>query len=142
MSPSKSSSMRLISLICATGVAGHGLAQAQERAGARALDEIVVTARKREETVQDAPLSIQAFSGDQVEIRGIQNMADLTKFTPGVNLNTGTYRGSSSFSIRGMNQVSAVGDNRRDLVTVFLDGVPLVGSPTTYGVEASSAWRL
>ncbi|MCC5870441.1 MAG: TonB-dependent receptor [Gammaproteobacteria bacterium] len=135
MSASRTTSMRLISLICASGVAGHGLAQAQERAGARTLDEIVVTARKREETVQDAPLSIQAFTGEQVEIRGIQNMADLTKYTPGLNVNIGTSRTSSSFSIRGMNQVSPVGDNRRDLVTVFLDGVPLVGSPTTYGVE-------
>ncbi len=135
MSLSKSNSMRLVSLICATGVAGHGLAQAQERTGARMLDEIVVTARKREETVQDAPLSILAFSGDQVEVRGVQNMADLTKFTPGINLNSNTYRGSSSFSVRGMNQVGPQGDNRRDLVTVFLDGVPLVGSPTTYGVE-------
>jgi iron complex outermembrane receptor protein len=133
---SKVGSSFVLTLACTTVMAGMaGNAQAQERAGARALDEIVVTARKREETVQDAPLSIQAFSGDQIEIRGIQNMTDLTKFTPGVNLNTGTYRGSSSFSIRGMNQVSAVGDNRRDLVTVFLDGVPLVGSPTTYGVE-------
>ncbi len=99
------------------------------------LQEIVVTARKRSETVQEAPLSIQAFSGEQVEQRGVQNFADLAKFSSGLSFNTSTYRGSSSFSIRGMNQVSANADNRRDLVTVFLDGVPLVGSPSTYGVE-------
>jgi len=99
------------------------------------IEEIVVTARKRVETIQEAPLSIQAFSADQLEQRGINNFTDLAKFSSGLNFNGGTYRGSSSISIRGMNQVSAVGDNRRDLVTVFLDGVPLVGSPSNYGVE-------
>ena len=131
------SGVRMIALICATGVTGHNLAQAQSPSGTRApfLEEIVVTARKREESLQDAPLSIQAFSAQQIEVRGIQNLSELAKFTPGLNLNLGTTRYSSTFSIRGMNQVSAVGDNRRDLVTVFLDGVPLVGSPMAYGVE-------
>jgi iron complex outermembrane recepter protein len=108
---------------------------AQETARASDLEEIVVTARKRSETVQEAPLSIQAFSTEQIEQRGITNFADLTKFSSGLNFNSGTNRGSSSITIRGMNQVGAVADNRRDLVTVFLDGVPLVGAPSTYGVE-------
>jgi iron complex outermembrane recepter protein len=108
---------------------------AQESARASDLEEIVVTARKRSETVQEAPLSIQAFSTEQIEQRGINSFADLAKFSSGLNFNSGTYRGSSSISIRGMNQISGVGDNRRDLVTVFLDGVPLVGSPSNYGVE-------
>ncbi len=99
------------------------------------LEEIVVTARKRAETIQEAPLSIQAFTAGQIEQRGINNFADLAKFSSGLNFNSGTNRGSSSITIRGMNQVGAVGDNRRDLVTVFLDGVPLVGAPSTYGVE-------
>lgn len=137
MKPFKVSGRCMIALICATGVTGHNLAQAQSPSGARAsaLEEIVVTARKREESLQDAPLSIQAFSAAQIEVRGIQNLSELAKFTPGLNLNLGTTRYSSTFSIRGMNQVSAVGDNRRDLVTVFLDGAPLVGSPMAYGVE-------
>jgi iron complex outermembrane recepter protein len=108
---------------------------AQEVARSTDLEEIVVTARKRSETVQEAPLSIQAFSTEQIEQRGITNFADLTKFSSGLNFNSGTNRGSSSITIRGMNQVGAVADNRRDLVTVFLDGVPLVGAPSTYGVE-------
>jgi iron complex outermembrane receptor protein len=127
--------MRLSTVVvgCTAIVATDGVAVAQERSGA--LEDIVVTARKRTETVQDAPLSIQAFTGEQIEARGIQNFADLTKFSSGLSFFSGTYRGSSSIQIRGMNQTSAVGDNRRDLVTVFLDGVPLVGAPSAYGVE-------
>jgi iron complex outermembrane receptor protein len=116
-------------------LSGTATVAAQEPGGVAALAEVVVTARKREETIQEAPLSVQAFTGEQIEERGINNFLDLTKFSAGLNFNGGTYRGSSSISIRGMNQVSAVADNRRDLVTVFLDGVPLVGSPANYGVE-------
>lgn len=137
MTQSKVSRVPMITLICATGLTGHGMAQAQAPSGARAsaLEEIIVTARKREETVQNAPLSIQAFSAQQIEDRGIQDLSGLVKFTPGMNLNLGTTRYSSSFSVRGMTQVSGPGDNRRDLVTVFMDGIPLVGAPSAYGLE-------
>ena len=124
-----------VAFACAGGMLADGVALAQEPRAALELEEITVTARKRSETVQEAPLSIQAYSGQQIEQRGIEDFADLAKFSSGLNFNTSTYRGSSSISIRGMNQVSANADNRRDLVTVFLDGVPLVGSPLTYGIE-------
>ena len=99
------------------------------------LQEVTITARKRVETVQDAPLAIQAFTTAQLEDRGVQSVADLAKFTPGLTFNGGTSRAASDFSIRGMTQVSAVGDNRRDLVTVFVDGVPYIGNPSGIGSE-------
>ena len=116
---------------------GPGVAQAQgqESADAIALQEIVVTARKREESIQEAPLTIQAFSEEQIEQRGAETLADLTKFAPGLTFNSGSSRAASDFSIRGMTQISPVGDNRKDLVTVFIDGVPYVGNPSTIGTE-------
>ena len=39
------------------------------------------------------------------------------------------------FSIRGMTQISPVGDNRKDLVTTFVDGVPYIGNPSAIGSE-------
>ena len=63
----------------ALAVGSTGLS-AQSGAGASALEEIVVTARKRNESIQDAPLTILAFSDEQIEQRGIQNLADLSKF--------------------------------------------------------------
>lgn len=121
-----------VAVALATGSAGLS---AQSGSGASALEEIVVTARKRNESIQDAPLTILAFNETQIEERGIQNLADLSKFSPGLTFNGGTTRSASSFSVRGMTQISAVGDNRRDLVTVFVDGIPLVGSPATFGSE-------
>ncbi|WP_187276564.1 TonB-dependent receptor [Parahaliea maris] len=126
-------------LLLVAAVAAINTAYAQEPAAnseaATGIEEIVVTARKRDESIQDTPLSIQAFSDTALEERGIDNMSDLTKFTPGVNFNGGTSRANSDFSIRGMTQVSATGDNRRDLVTVFIDNVPYVGSPAGIGTE-------
>lgn len=124
-----------VALACTGVLVVDTVALAQDRPGVLELEEITVTARKRSETVQEAPLSIQAFSTAQIEQRGIDDFADLVKFSSGLNFNTGTYRGSSTISIRGMNPGTPNADNRRDLVTVFLDGVPLVGSPLTYGIE-------
>jgi iron complex outermembrane recepter protein len=72
------------------------------------LEEIVVTARKREESIQDAPLTIQAFNTAQLEERGVESIADLAKFTPGLTFNGGTSRAASDFSIRGMTQFRPV----------------------------------
>jgi iron complex outermembrane receptor protein len=49
----------------------------------RLLEEIIVTAQKREEDIRDVPISIQAFSGGMLEARGIESNIDLPKITPG-----------------------------------------------------------
>ena len=116
-------------------VTGAGGVSAQNSVEVVGLEEIVVTARKREESIQDAPLTIQAFTEEQIEERGAQNLNDLAKFVPGLTLNGGSSRSSGDFSIRGMTQLGPNGDNRRDLVTTFVDGVPYVGNPQGIGTE-------
>ena len=59
----------------------------------------------------------------------------LAKFAPGLTFNQGSSRAASDFSIRGMTQISPVGDNRKDLVTVFIDNVPYIGNPSAIGSE-------
>ncbi len=120
-------------LACIALIAPNHAAFAQERSAG--LEEIVVTARKRDESIQDAPLTIQAFTAEQIEERGAQSLADLAKYVPGLTFTSGSSRAASDFSIRGMSQISAVGDNRRDLVTVFIDGVPYIGNPAGIGSE-------
>jgi iron complex outermembrane receptor protein len=114
---------------------GTGGVSAQGVTEAIGLEEIVVTARKRDESIQDAPLTIVAFTEEQIEERGAESLADLAKFAPGLTLNAGSSRSASDFSIRGMTQISPVGDNRKDLVTVFIDGVPYIGNPLGIGTE-------
>lgn len=66
-------------------------------------DEIIVTARKREETILEIPLSISAFSQEGLNERGITDAASLSSFTPGFkfeNEGTGSFSGRSSPQIR------------------------------------------
>jgi iron complex outermembrane receptor protein len=125
----------LVSVAVGLAVATGGGASAQSGGAAAMLEEVVVTARKRQESIQDAPLTIQAFTDQQIEERGAQSLADIAKFSPGLTFNAGSSRAASDFSIRGMTQISAVGDNRRDLVTVFIDNVPYIGNPSGIGSE-------
>ena len=60
------------------------------------LEEVVVTARKREEGLQDAPISISAFTGDSLELRGITNIVDVGGITPNLTYQNNPATGGSS----------------------------------------------
>ena len=89
------------------------------------LEEVVVTARKREETVLDAPLSITALGAGQIEERKIRGLTDLAVSMPNVALDdVGTTRGIANFSMRGLGINSSI-PSIDPTVGVFLDGVYL-----------------
>ena len=67
--------------LLATGISYSSPGKAQE---SRAIDNIVVTAQKREESLQDVPVSISAFDAEALEARDIDGFADLSQFTPGL----------------------------------------------------------
>jgi outer membrane receptor protein involved in Fe transport len=66
------------------------------------LEEIVVTATRRETNLQSTPLSIQAFTAEQLELGGITNGRDLGIMVPNVVLNPGTGGAQAQFFIRGL----------------------------------------
>ena len=57
--------------------------------GQSALEEVVVTARKREETLQETPVAVSAFSGENLTELGINDIADLTRVVPNVDMYSG-----------------------------------------------------
>ena len=76
------------------------------------LEEIVVTARKREERLQDTPISITAFTAPQLESRPESNVGERVNFAPNVSYTIGGANGGSASQlfIRGIGQVDfAVG---------------------------------
>jgi iron complex outermembrane receptor protein len=77
--------------------------------GARAIEEVVVTARRREETLQDVPLSITAFSGEELARIGALNITEIGQTTPNVTLEVsrGTNTTITAF-IRGVGQQDPV----------------------------------
>jgi len=66
------------------------------------IEEIVVTATRRETDLQSTPISIQAFTAEQLELGGITNGRDLGIMVPNVVLNPGTGGGQANFYVRGL----------------------------------------
>jgi len=91
-------------------------------------DEIVVTARKREENIQEIPLTLSAFTSNMIEAAGIRDMADIAKFTPGFILDDEFGRSSGVRPvIRGQSTILGASG-----VSTFVDGILLNGSILDY----------
>ena len=102
------------------------------------IEEIVVTAERREESILDVPLAITAFSGETMERLGMTNSDDLEQFVPGLQYgDTGEHKGFG-IVMRGIGTFAAV-SNHADLgVASYVDGVYTLG---LYGA-APNYWDL
>ena len=114
----------LVASITAIGVALAALpASAQDDDAALAVEEIVVSARKVEENVQDVPLSIDVFTEAFIEESGSLSIFDLAQFTPNLSFRQSYGRTFDRPSIRGQSVI--LGANT---VGLFVDGVFVQGS--------------
>ncbi len=86
------------------------------------LDEIVVTAQKRNSTIQDTPISITAVTGEDLQTRGVASLASLAQGTPGVSLKS---EGPSQTEIEMRGMTSSGGNSAT--VGLYLDDIPLAG---------------
>ncbi|HKQ85127.1 MAG TPA: Plug domain-containing protein, partial [Steroidobacteraceae bacterium] len=84
------------------------------------LEEVVVTALKRGENLQDTAASISAVSGEALMDRGLVNLADLSKAVP--NLNWGEHFGTTMITIRGVGSTVDSGITE-PTVAMYVDGV-------------------
>ncbi|MDB5700918.1 MAG: TonB-dependent receptor [Sphingomonadales bacterium] len=91
-------------------------------------NDIVVTARRREESAQTVPVSITAFSGSMLEQRNVRELQDLNAITPGFRFSSEGGKNSNQLILRGLAKVS-LGEGVPAVVTYFAD-VPLVGDGT------------
>ncbi|NNM61962.1 MAG: TonB-dependent receptor, partial [Steroidobacteraceae bacterium] len=81
------------------------------------LQEVIVTATRRAESLSKVPLSLSAFTQRSIDLRGVENISDLAKFTPGVDVdNTGT----NNISIRGIASTGGAGTTG-----IYLDDTPI-----------------
>ena len=94
-----------------------------------ALEEIIVTARKREESVQDIPIAVSAFTADDIRELGLQSVDDLALYTPGFSFQSGFGRSPSQDrpAVRGqttiINGIAGV-----KAVSTFVDGMYVGGN--------------
>ena len=87
------------------------------------LEEIVVTAQKRSESMQDVPISIQVFSADEIERLNIRNTIDLVRNVPNmIGINNVGLPQAASYFLRGVGQDESI-SSLDPAVGTFVDGV-------------------
>lgn len=111
---------------CAALALSAGTASAQDDTGAT-VEEIVVTAQKRAENLQDVPVSVTAISGDSLADRGATNVMSLNNIAPGLRVSSGDAASSPKIFIRGVG-LSDFNPNSSSGVGIYVDGV-YIGSP-------------
>ncbi len=68
------------------------------------LEEVIVTAQKREQSLQDVGIAVSAFTGEQLRAFGVSESFDIAAFTPGVHISGNLAGQNTQFSIRGVTQ--------------------------------------
>lgn len=95
-----------------------------------ALEEVVVSARKRAETLEDAPVSVRAFTESEIRSAGIETPQDFINLTPNVTLVQTQNAGNSFLNIRGVSQAR----NSELSAAVLVDGV-LLSNPAQFNQQ-------
>src|SRR5271168_4359381 len=90
-------------------------AAAEEATGP--LQEITVTATRHEESLSKVPISITALTQDAIDLRGIKDILDVARFTPGINIDNS---GTNNIAIRGIASTGGAGTTG-----IYLDDTPI-----------------
>ncbi|MFZ5719160.1 MAG: TonB-dependent receptor [Pseudomonadota bacterium] len=135
----------LFASACAAAIVGSaapafGQARSEGGVDAAELSEIIVTATRRTERLQDVPLSVTAYSQEQLTAKGIVGYEGLAVETPGVVLNRPSAN-FNNFTARGI-ATNGYGANLQSTVAVYIDELPIstignttVLDPNLYDVE-------
>src|SRR2546430_15487841 len=117
------------SLTISTAVAGFGglpLVASAQQADQGAIQEVVVTAQKREANLQDVPFSVSATSQDQIRNSGSESLIDLARNVAGFTI-ADLGPGQSQIAIRGISSGQVIRDQPgvKEQVGVYLDESPI-----------------
>jgi len=117
-------------LLAAPLIAPVAVAQETGSGSELVIEEIIVTSRKREESLLDAPLTVTAFGASDIEEMALDELPDLVDFSPGFHYAEHSVGRGGRFNrrliFRGMNP--RTDRQTRQGATVFIDGAPILGS--------------
>ncbi len=112
-------------LLASSMLTGVGQALAQDAGSSNTVEEIIITAQKRAEDMQDVPISVQALGGEKLDTLQVSNFGDFVKFLPSVSVQS-TAPGFGSVYMRG---VASGGDGNHSgplpSVGIYLDEQPI-----------------
>ncbi|HEV7432283.1 MAG TPA: TonB-dependent receptor, partial [Steroidobacteraceae bacterium] len=104
-------------LSLSAGIAGAQTAAAPEAAAASPLEEVVVTATRREESLSKIAVSVTAITQEGLDIRGVKDIESLARFTPGINVDNS---GTNNIAIRGIASSGGAGTTG-----IYIDDTPI-----------------
>lgn len=111
----------------------------RDTSSADGLEEVIVTARGREENLQEVPLSITVFSDEAILDRGIVDARDVAAFTPSLTFYSGSGRADlSALTVRGLSPQTS--DERYQGLSIFIDGIYISGQLA--GIDLSQLERV
>lgn len=102
------------------------------------VEDIVVTAQRREENLQDVPIAITAISARTLEAQGVSGVANLGQLTPGLNIARDTQ--APQIFIRGVG-TTAVGPGQESSNAVYVDGI-YIGTPAAAFIPFNNIERI
>ena len=92
------------------------------------IEEVVVTATRRSESVQDVPYNISAFSGDALSVNGVDDASDLVRVIPGLSAIDTGQRNRNVLAIRGLNASGLDANDEAGAVSTvgtYIDDTPI-----------------
>ncbi len=130
-------SLHKTTLSCAVATAVHlaifpgaALAQGTDSADKLVLEEIIVTAQRREQNIQDIPLSVSAISASSLSDGGVLDISRLKLLVPGMNFGqTGAY---AHIAVRGA-RTEAIQVNSQPIISNYIDGIYRAGTEQFLG---------
>lgn len=105
------------------GVAAFLTATVSGGIQSQALEEVVVTAQKRSESLQDVPIAMQAYTGDQLKNQGISKISDVVQLSPNLNI-SGQSANNKQINIRGVGTIDFF-PNASGAVGVYMDEITM-----------------
>ena len=135
-------------VLCASGVT-TGFSYAEDEVNSVKLEEIIVTATRRNESTQDIPYNISAVTSDTLEASGVVGLGDIARIVPGIAyVDQGPVsRGQkNNLVLRGINSSAATnnrgnGDESVATVSTYLGETPVFFSLTTKDLERVEVLR-
>jgi outer membrane receptor protein involved in Fe transport len=106
-----------LAFLAGTGTSAADKPDETNAASAGGLEEIVVTATRREESISKVPISITALSQDDLDQKGIRDFSEMVRFTPGVSIDSS---GTNAISIRGISSSGGAGTTG-----IYIDDTPI-----------------
>ena len=106
-------------------LSGAGAVAQDDEDGGFALEEIVVTAQKREQSAQDVGLSVTALSGNMMQERGIDNVVKIQDSTPNLRIKQTFGSGIPQYAIRGIGELADSSALSSSPIAVHVNEVPM-----------------